>query len=125
FANPQTIALTLGEVAITRPVTITGTGNGRLTLYNARPNATQSRILNIGSATPTTGSFAVAVSDLALVGGNASAAGGAVAVASQAVTFTNVVFAANQTTATGGGAVAVGNSTTPMGRLTLVNCALT
>jgi len=116
FASPRTITMTAGEMAITDSLTITGTGNNKLTLFNLKANSGTSRIFNIAG----TGVLTVNISDLSMAGGNTASAGGAVAITDEVVTFTNCVFFANQSTSTGGGALAL----TGAGKLTLNNCIL-
>jgi hypothetical protein len=116
FATARTIAVTAGEMAITDSLTISGPGNNMLTLFNLKANSGTSRIFNIAG----TGILTVNIADLSLAGGNTSSAGGAVTITDEVVTFTNCVFFANQSTSTGGGAVAL----TGGGKLTLANCVL-
>src|SRR5262249_34960313 len=65
----QTITLTLGELPITNPVTITGLGQTALTVNQT---TAASRVFNINAA------VAVTISDLAVSGGSVAGNGGGI-----------------------------------------------
>ncbi|MBX7105228.1 MAG: hypothetical protein K1X57_14190 [Gemmataceae bacterium] len=115
FTGPATINLTGAELAITDSVTITGTGSNKLAILALAPNSTSQRHFNIAGA----GLMTVSISDLALAGGHTTSAGGSVTTTDENVTFTNVVFFGNASTA-GGGAV----TNTGIARIVFNNCVL-
>ncbi len=117
FATPRTIALTTAELSITDSVTISGTATNQLSVINARANSTTSRIFDINGP----GIITVSIVNMTISGGNAASSGGAVAIADEIVTFNNCIITGNQTTGTGGGAIAV---TASGGNLTVANCVL-
>ena len=96
FASPQTITLTLGQLSITKNLTIAGPTSGLLTVSG---NNT-SRVLSIGGAAGTT----VSISRLTIASGNAGAGFGGAVIVPQSVTLnlTNVLIR-DCTAAKGGG----------------------
>jgi len=98
FGTPQTITLTLGEIAIGGPVSIQGPGAGLLTVSGN--NA--SRIFNTSAAPAGT---AIAINQMTLTGGFSTVQGGAVFGAGQKIAMSGMVLTANK--AAFGGAVLI------------------
>jgi parallel beta-helix repeat protein len=106
-----TITLTDGQLAVTRPVTITGPGSGALTISGN--NASRIFLVNDASA----GALNVAISGMTLTGGRETGIfpGGGIQVTNENLVLSDMVITGN--TAVRGGGIAIG----PNGRLTLLN----
>ncbi|MBD8525398.1 CSLREA domain-containing protein [Pseudomarimonas arenosa] len=103
FAGTLTSTLTLGQITISTPVTLTGPGSERLTL----DANSASRHFNINGA----GLFAAALSDLRLIGGNSAASGGAIN-SNEGLSLSRMRFEGNTATDNGGAVAANGVSPT-------------
>jgi CSLREA domain-containing protein len=104
FGSPQTILLTLGELAITTSVAIQGPGAGLLTI-NADA---KSRHFKIDSQT--TGSITVPISGMTLTNGTSGTSnGGSVLIGNAAVTLSKMILTGNKAEGTtgNGGAIAL------------------
>jgi hypothetical protein len=108
----QTINLTMGQLSITDAVTINGLGANSLTVdasgNDSTPNMNEgngSRVFAIDPGSVAVG-MAVSISGLKLTGGDVSGEGGAILLADDNLTLTNVIVTANA--AVSGGAVSVG-----------------
>jgi len=112
FAGAKTIALTLGQIPVSGPVEIQGTGASRLTVSGNN----QGRIFNLFAAPPATN---VVIADMAVVSGRTNGVGGALVMAGQHLTLNRCVFAKNVSEDKNGGAIAVES----LGSLTAVDCA--
>jgi hypothetical protein len=114
FAGATTIALSVGELSVTDPVTITGTGAQLLTV-NA---AAAARIFNVALVTA---GGTVAISNIRLTGGNVTGAGGAIIDSNAALSIANSILENNTATA-GGGAIELSSGVTT--GLTIANSIL-
>jgi CSLREA domain-containing protein len=106
FNTPQTIKLTLGELAINTSMSINGPGAHKLTVSGN--NA--SRVFNIASG------LTVGLSGLTITGGNTANSGGGIAAGSGTLTVSNAVISGNTASSGGGisnlsGTLTVSNST--------------
>jgi hypothetical protein len=119
FSVPRTITLTTGEIGVTDPVTIAGPGANFLAVSGN--NA--SRIFAVSDSKA--GAITVNISDMIITGGITAMPGGAMVIADEAVTLTNVTFTNNRSTGTGlnagGGAIAI----TGAGMLAAFDCNFT
>lgn len=103
FGTTKTIALTLGEIPISTPMTIDGiTVSSANTVVVSGSNA--SRIFNTSSSPIGT---VISLSELTLVNGKAAGFGGAILGGDEVLTISNSRLSGNLAALAGGGAVAV------------------
>jgi hypothetical protein len=127
FAGATTITLAdaNGQISITQPLTIIGTGKGLLTLRGPVTPSATSRVFNITDSATT--SMAVTISDLTIANTKLSTGNGAAILSSnESLNLTNVAFNQNSAQAGSGGAIgsaSVTSGVTPTITLTNVSFA--
>ncbi|CAN5303697.1 hypothetical protein BH11PLA2_BH11PLA2_38990 [soil metagenome] len=94
FSFPKTITLTSGELPITDSLTITGPGQGLLTISGN----TSSRILNLNGI----GIQNIAISDMTLTKGKTTGSGGAILDQDENLTLTRMTLSGNRAAVNGG-----------------------
>ncbi|MFL5330464.1 MAG: choice-of-anchor Q domain-containing protein [Gemmataceae bacterium] len=133
FNGAMTISVgaTLGQLTISKPISISGLGQNLTVIQNAKTAAADARIFDLSA----TGNAVIKMNDMTLSNGNLIAGagnlGGAIRNADEFLELTNVTFSNNtavgqSTGATGGsaagGAIAM---TVAGGKLTLTGCTFT
>src|SRR5262245_52694405 len=116
FSGNATISLSGGQISITGPLDVVGTGSGKLTVRNTKAASTTSRVFDV------TATGAVNISGMLISGGNLSGGvrGAGIQVGASQLKLTDVTVDKNTTTDRGGGICIAG-----AGTLTLINSKVT
>ena len=116
-AGPATLRLSLGELALTDSLTLTGPGEKLLTLdasasdpTPAEKNGDGNRIFSIDDGEFATDVF-VSISDLTMTGGDADGSGGAIFLSSESLELDRVTISNNAATGSGGAIYSKGGGT--------------